>query len=129
MKYADRISAEIKKMIDDFIEENNISAPAAHYDETDTPDHEAVCASEISSLYLKERNITSIIWSTGFTADFSYIKLPVFDENGKLKHKNGIPEFPGLFFIGYPWLKSKKSTILFGILEDVEYIVDAICRT
>ena len=100
--------------------------PAPHEDEADIPDTEAGCTSSITSLNLRENNINSIIWSTGFDADFSYIKLPVFDDGGKLKQNDGIPTFPGLYFLGYPWLRSRKSVILFGIIEDAEFIAEKV---
>jgi len=123
VKYADSYSQKIKDMIDDFIVANQLSAPLAHYDQADVADIEAKCATTITSLDLRENNVTSIIWSIGFDADFSYLKLPVFDANGKLIHKDGIPHYPGIYFIGYPWLRSRKSTILFGIIDDAEFIV------
>lgn len=126
VKFADEFSQKIKKMIDEFIIKNKLSAPAPHYDEADIPDVEASCASSITSLNLQENDISTIIWSTGFNVDFSYIKLPVFDSEDKLIHKDGIPAVPGLYFLGYPWLRSRKSVILFGIIEDVEFIVDKI---
>jgi putative flavoprotein involved in K+ transport len=113
-------------MIDDYIIENDLSAPPPHYDEADIPDVDASCASTITSLDLKERNINTIIWSTGFDYDLNYIKLPVFDEKRKLVLKNGIPEFPGIYFLGYPWLRTRKSPILFGIIEDAKFVVDKI---
>jgi putative flavoprotein involved in K+ transport len=126
VKFADEFSHQIKKMIDDHIAHNNLSAPSPHYDEPDMPDINAACASTITSLDLKENNINSIIWSTGFEHDYSYIKLPVFDEKGKLKHKDGIPLFSGLYFLGYPWLRNRQSPIIFGIIEDAEFIVEKI---
>ena len=124
VKFADEFSQKIKKMIDDYIIENNLSAPPAHYDEADIPDVDASCASTIASLDLKENNINTIIWSTGFDHDLSFIKLPVLDEKGKLILKDGIPEFRGLYFLGHPWLRTRKSPILFGIMEDAKFIVD-----
>lgn len=124
VKFADEFSRKIKKMVDDFIIENNLSAPPPHYDEADVPDIDACCASNITSLDLKENNINTIIWSTGFDHDHSYIKLPVFDDKGRLIHKDGIPVFPGIYFLGYPWLRTRKSPILFGIIEDVKFVVD-----
>lgn len=124
VKFADEFSQKIKKMIDDYLIENNISAPPAHYDEADIPDVDASCASTTTSLDLKENDINTIIWSTGFDHDYSYIKLPVFDDKGKLIHKDGIPGFPGIYFLGYPWLRTRKSPILFGIIEDAKFIVD-----
>ncbi len=126
VKFADEFSQKIKKMIDDHINENKLSAPPPHYDEADIPDVNASCASPLTTFNLKDNKINTIIWSTGFNADYSYIKLPVFDKDGKLKHKDGIPEFPGLYFLGYPWLRSRKSPILFGIIVDVEFVVDNI---
>ena len=126
VKFADEFSQKIKKMIDDHITENKLPAPAAHYDEADEPDINASCVSSIDSLDLKEDNINTIIWSTGFDHDHSYIKLPVFDDNGKLKHKDGIPEFPGIYFLGYPWLRSRKSPIIFGIIEDAAFVIDKL---
>ena len=124
VKFADEFSQKIKKIVDDYIIENNLSAPPAHYDEADTPDVDASCASTITSLDLKKNNINTIIWSTGFDHDLNYIKLAVFDEKGKLILKDGIPGFPGFYFLGYPWLRTRKSPILFGIIEDVKFVVD-----
>jgi putative flavoprotein involved in K+ transport len=126
IRFADEFSQEIKKLIDNYIMENNISAPPAHYDEADLPDVDASCANNMTSLNLKDNNINTIIWSTGFDHYLNYIKLPVFDEKGKLILKDGIPEFPGLYFLGYPWLRTRKSPILFGIIEDVKFIVDKL---
>lgn len=126
VKFADEFSQKIKKLIDDHITENNLSAPPVHYDEADIPDVEAGCASNITSLDLKENNINTIIWATGFDHDYNYIKLPVFDDKGKLVIKDGTPGFPGLYFLGYPWLRTRKSPILFGILEDAKFVVDKL---
>ncbi|HEV8286171.1 MAG TPA: NAD(P)/FAD-dependent oxidoreductase [Chitinophagaceae bacterium] len=122
VKFADEFSKNIKEMIDGFIVKNHLSAPPPHEDEADKPDVNAACASSIASLNLSENNISSIIWSTGFSVDFGYIKPPVFDSEGKLKHKDGIPTVPGLYFVGYPWLRSRKSSIIFGIKDDAEFI-------
>jgi putative flavoprotein involved in K+ transport len=126
VKFADDFSQKIKMMIDDYIEQNNLTALAPHFDEADIPDTKASCASSITQLNLKDENINSIIWATGFDHDYSYIKLPVFDESGKLKLKDGLPHFPGLYFVGYPWLRSRQSPIIFGIIEDAEFVTDHI---
>jgi putative flavoprotein involved in K+ transport len=128
VKFADEFSQRIKKLIDDYIIENNLPAPPPHYDEADIPDVDASCASTITSLDLKENDINTIIWSTGFDHDHSYIKLSVFDDKGKLIHKDGIPGFPGIYFLGYPWLRTRKSPILFGIIEDVKFVVDKLSK-
>lgn len=71
VKYADEFSLKIKTMIDDYIERSNIPAPLPEIDPDDIPDKNASCASAITTLNLKDNNITSIIWTTGFTGDFN----------------------------------------------------------
>jgi len=126
VKFADGFSKKVKEMIDGFIMKTQVKAEPAEYDEADQPDENASCANSMSSLNFKENNINSIIWSTGFNGDFSYIKLPVFDEKGNLKHNDGVPVVPGLYFLGYPWLRGRKSLLIFGIKEDAQFVVDWI---
>ena len=126
IRFADEFSQNLKKVVDEYIEKNKIAAPAPHYDEGDLPDKNASCASLITSLNLEEENINAIIWATGFDHDLSYIKLPVVDEIKKLIHNEGMAHIPGLYFLGYPWMRSRKSPILFGIIVDAEYIVDTL---
>lgn len=124
VRFADQFSEKIKKQIDEYIEKHKLTAPVPHYDEADQPDINASCASRITCLNLRDENINAIIWATGFDHDLSYIKVPVFDLNGKPVHKEGIADFPGVYLLGYPWQRSRKSPILFGIIEDAEFIVD-----
>ena len=128
VKFADEFSQKVKELIDEYIQQQQIEVPASHNDEADIPDINAASATTITSLNLGDNNISSIIWSTGFGVDYNYIKMTVFDNNGKLIHKNGIPVVPGFYFLGYPWLFSRKSPILFGIIEDVKFVVDYICN-
>jgi putative flavoprotein involved in K+ transport len=52
--------------------------------------------------------------------------LPVFDSDGNPKHQDGIADIDGLYFIGLPWMRHRKSTILFGIKEDAEFICERV---
>ncbi len=126
IKFADGFSQKIKEIIDTFILNEGIYAPRNEPDPADEPDRAASCASDITELDLKERGIHSIILTTGFTGDFSWIELPVLDEQGKPKHKNGISDVEGLYFIGFPWLRTRKSGIIYGIKEDAEFIVGKV---
>lgn len=129
VKFADGFSKKVKEMIDEFILKAGTRAEPPEADENDMPDENAACASPLTSLDLEENNIRSIIWSTGFSGDFSYLKLPVFDEEGNLKHKDGLPAVPGLYFLGYPWLRGRKSLLIFGIKGDAEFVADRINST
>lgn len=126
VKFADQFSKKVKEMIDGFILKTQFNAESAEPDEGDRPDENASCASSLTSLNLNENNIRSIIWTTGFSGDFSYIKLPVFDNEGNLKQKDGMTVVPGLYFLGYPWLRGRKSVLIFGIKDDAQFVADRV---
>jgi putative flavoprotein involved in K+ transport len=54
------------------------------------------------------------------------VKVDAFDQSGQPRHNNGITEFPGLYFLGMPWLSARKSGILFGVSDDAARIVEHI---
>lgn len=128
VKYADDYSLNVKRLIDEYIDEHRVAAPLPELDPDDVPDEHASCASDSTQLNLGENNINSIIWTTGFSGDFSYLKLPVLTDNKIPKHHNGLSDVDGLYFIGLPWLRKRKSAVIPGISDDAEYIVNQIAR-
>jgi len=129
VKFADGFSEMVKTTIDEFILNQQLVSPPREVDEEDLPDTTVSCASSIKKLDLQKNNITSVIWATGFGADFSYVKLPITDQAGNLKHKNGIMDVDGLYLLGYHWLRNRKSTLIYGIREDAEFIVEEVKRS
>jgi putative flavoprotein involved in K+ transport len=128
IRSGDEFSQAIKTLINDFISKEGYVADEMKEDEADQPDVNASCAEDISTINCREKQIYSVIWTTGFTSDFSYIKLPVLTDDGKPIHHNGISPVNGLFFIGFPWLRSHKSGIIYGISEDAEFISREILK-
>jgi len=126
VQFADGFSAMVKNKIDDFIAANDLQAPAPEEDLADMPDNEASCISPVSSLNIKAHNITAIIWTTGFGADFSFIRMPVTDNEGKPIHQEGASPIEGLYFLGLPWLRTMKSALINGTREDAAFIVDRL---
>lgn len=124
--FADEFSQRVKNDIDAYLTRMNITPPPLEEDPADIPDLEAKCVSSLRKLNLHEANIGTIIWATGFTGDFSWIHLPVFDDQNKPIHKRGVSPERGLYFVGFPWLNSRKSGILYGIAEDAQYIAHTI---
>jgi len=126
VRFADDSSKRFKLMIDDYIQRSLIPAPAAENDPDDDPDEAGLCSSSITSLNLKKNNIASVIWTTGFKGDFSYLKIPVLENTGVPKQKDGISDVNGLFFLGNPWLRKRKSGIIPGIEEDAGFIAERL---
>lgn len=75
-------------------------------------------------LELTSGQIKTIIWATGFHADLSWLKVPAFDVRGRLVHHGGIMEQPGLYILGMPYLRTRKSTLIDGADLDSGIVAD-----
>ena len=119
---ADQFAADFAKRIDEFIAENRIDVPA----EALPVLTEGYGVQEIPELNLADANISTVIWATGFSFDFSLVQLPVFDNDGYPIQKRGVSHHPGLYFVGLPWLHNAKSGLLFGLAQDAGHIAATI---
>ena len=52
--------------------------------------------------------------------------MPVLDEHGAPIHEHGVAKVPGIFFVGFPWLWTRKSGIILGVDEDAAFIADRV---
>ncbi len=85
------------------------------------PDPDCV-SNPILQLDLKAAGISQIIWATGYQLDFSWMQIDVFDENGTPRHKRGVSDVPGLYFLGLSWLYRRASAFIFGVPHDAEHL-------
>jgi len=67
---------------------------------------------------LRSGEIGSVVWATGFRPDFSWLDVPVFDHRGRLVHDGGVTRWPGLYVLGLPMLRRRRSTYLDGARGD-----------
>jgi putative flavoprotein involved in K+ transport len=81
------------------------------------------------SLDLEEANIRSLIWATGYSCDFGWINFPVVDDRGEPRHRGGITEIPGLYFLGLQWLSKMNSSFLAGVGDDAARLADHIATS
>jgi putative flavoprotein involved in K+ transport len=79
-----------------------------------------------TQLDLRAARVTSVIWATGFRADFGWIDLPAFDAAGEPRHRRGVSPCAGLYFLGLPWLHKLKSSVLCGVGEDAQHLAERI---
>lgn len=77
-------------------------------------------------LDLVKAGVTSIIWATGYSVDYSWLKVDAFDANGKPKHQRGVSAEPGVYFVGLPWLSRRGSAFIWGVWHDAKCIADHI---
>jgi len=86
----------------------------------------ACVTAPILQLDLHAAGITSIIWATGFSFDFGWLKVAAFDDAGQPVHRRGVTEVPGLYFLGLSWLSRRASSFIFGVEYDAAYLADHI---
>ncbi|MST31646.1 SidA/IucD/PvdA family monooxygenase [Acidimicrobiaceae bacterium USS-CC1] len=75
---------------------------------------------------LEVAGLGAIIWATGYTTDYGWLDVDVFDERGKPRHRRGVSAQPGLYFLGLPWLSRRGSSFIWGVWHDARYIADHI---
>jgi putative flavoprotein involved in K+ transport len=63
-------------------------------------------------------DVRAIVWATGFRPDYHWLHLPVFDHAGALRHDRGVVA-PGLYVLGLPFLRRRKSSFIHGAEDDV----------
>ncbi|MGB6337611.1 MAG: pyridine nucleotide-disulfide oxidoreductase, partial [Thermoanaerobaculia bacterium] len=62
--------------------------------------------------------IRTIIWATGFRPDYSWLEVPVLDRKGRIRHDGGCAEAPGMYLMGMPFLRRRKSSLIDGAGDD-----------
>jgi putative flavoprotein involved in K+ transport len=83
-----------------------------------------VPASSPLHLDLESGEIGSVIWATGFRPDYSWLNVPVIDRKGHLRHEGGVVDAPGLYAIGLPVLRRRKSSFIHGAEDDARDLVE-----
>jgi putative flavoprotein involved in K+ transport len=82
-----------------------------------------VAASARWQLDLQSGEICTIIWATGFRPDYGWLDVPVVDLKGRLRHDGGTVDSPGMYALGLPVLRRRKSTFIHGIEADARDVV------
>ena len=71
-------------------------------------------------LDLKSGQVKTIVWATGFRPDYSWLDVPVLDGKGMIRHDGGVAESPGMYLIGTPFLRRRKSSFIDGGRVDAQ---------
>ena len=76
------------------------------------------------TLDLTSGEIETIIWATGFRPEYSWLDIPVLDEKGLIRHDGGVVDSAGMYLIGNPFLRRRKSSFIDGARVDAEELID-----
>ncbi|UXX83040.1 flavin-containing monooxygenase [Roseovarius pelagicus] len=80
----------------------------------------------IRALDIAAAGITSVIWATGYTQDYSWLQVDAFNDAGKPDHRRGVSTEPGVYFVGLPWLSRRGSSFIWGVWHDAKFVADHI---
>jgi len=75
-------------------------------------------------LDLARSGIRTVVWATGFRPDYGWLEVPVLDRKGQIRHDGGVVESPGLYLMGMPFLRRRKSALIDGAAADAQDLSD-----
>ena len=75
-----------------------------------------------------ELEVDALIWATGYRPDYSWMKLPIFDEDGRVRHRRGVTDVPRLYFLGLTWQYTRGSALIGWVKDDAEFIAEQIAE-
>jgi putative flavoprotein involved in K+ transport len=67
-----------------------------------------------------------VIWATGYRSDYSWIGIPGVTRDGKVVHRRGVTDVPGLYFLGLSWQHTRGSALLGFVHQDAAYLAGRI---
>jgi putative flavoprotein involved in K+ transport len=114
-KLADLKLGRLLDTIDEWIDANGAaetSSPPRRYAPTQ------ISATTCLSIDLGKENIRTVVWATGFRPDYSWLHVPVLDRKGNIVHDGGVVCAPGLYVLGLPFMRRRKSSFLHGAGDD-----------
>ena len=73
-----------------------------------------------------ELDVNAVIWATGYRADYSWIVPPVVGDDGRPRHRRGVTDTPGLYFLGLTWQHTRGSALIGWVKDDAAFIAERI---
>ena len=71
-------------------------------------------------------DVAVVIWATGYRADYSWIRIPRVVHDGRVAHRRGVVDVPGLYFLGLPWQHTRGSALIGFVGDDAAYLADRL---
>jgi putative flavoprotein involved in K+ transport len=76
-----------------------------------------------------ELEVDGVVWATGYRLDFSWIDLPILDSNGRLRHRRGVTDVPGLYFLGLTWQWTRGSALIGWVKDDAAFLTERLASS
>jgi len=119
---------KMRRLLDTFDEWALTSGRDAEFDPPERPAPTRPPASARLQLDLRSGEIRAVVWATGFRPDYRWLDVPALDAKGQLRHEGGVAASPGLYALGLPVLRRRRSTFICGIEDDAHQVIDHLTR-
>jgi putative flavoprotein involved in K+ transport len=126
--FADAASAALRARMDTHIARSEADAPPADADPADEPYPTHAIPQTRRDLDLRRAGVATVIWATGFNPATSFVHAPVVGKRGQITQRDGATAMPGLFVIGQPWQRSRRSGTIYGVIADAPYVAGLVAR-
>jgi putative flavoprotein involved in K+ transport len=73
-----------------------------------------------------EIEVDAVIWASGYRPDHSWIRVPIFDLDRRLRHRRGVTDVPGLYFLGLTWQHTRGSALIGFVKDDAQFLAERI---
>jgi len=113
---------KLNRLLDTFDEWALTSGRDSELGSPERPAPTGAPASPRLQVDLRGGEIRSIVWATGFRPDYGWLDVPVVDEKGQLRHEGGVVDAPGLYALGLPVLRRRRSSFICGIEDDARAV-------
>jgi putative flavoprotein involved in K+ transport len=120
----DAAADRVRDMIDELICRTGLTAPQAAPDDAGG----TLTLNPPDAVDLRAERVTTVIWCTGFTGDFTWLAPPLRDAHSGPRRDGVTGAVPGLWYLGLTWLPSRGSALLNGMPIDAAAVADAIRR-
>jgi putative flavoprotein involved in K+ transport len=114
---------KLNRLLDTFDEWALTSGRDGEFAPPERPEPTRVPASARLQLDLGRGEIRSVVWATGFRPDYRWLDVPVVDAKGQLRHEAGVVDSPGLYALGLPVLRRRRSSFMCGIEDDARAVI------
>lgn len=109
---ADLKQTRLLQRIDDFVTEHECS------DEVPAPDRPVPTRLGAVPTEVDLGRFTTVIWATGYRPSYPWLDRAAFDRRGRVAHDGGVSPVPGLYVLGLPFLRRRRSNLIAGVGQD-----------
>lgn len=109
---ADLKLGRLLDLIDEFATTRGLDA------ELTAPDRPTPTVVPAADTTLDLSEVKTVIWATGFRPHYTWLAPELLDQKGAIRHNGGVMERRGMYVLGLPFTRRRKSSFIDGVGPD-----------